>query len=57
MIFNILSLKSCLKIEFGFSIIAVGEDANSGRPLWLASSPTTISKKGLLRIIIFSTAS
>jgi hypothetical protein len=56
MILNILSPRSCLKIEFGFTIIAVGEDANSGRPLWLASSPTTISKKGV-RIIIFKTAS
>jgi hypothetical protein len=48
---EIAVVRSCLKIEFDFTIIAVGEDANSRRSLWLASSPTTISKKGTRRII------
>jgi hypothetical protein len=36
-------LEGFLKIEFDFTNQAVGEDANSSGPLWLASSPTIIS--------------
>jgi hypothetical protein len=42
-------LRSFLKIELDLRIIAVGgsdKSENSGGSLWLASSPTTISRKG-----------